>query len=63
MHLALAFGLLPLVSAGARGHGANQVKSFSDFADPSTACTLLKQKFSNLTYLPDEEGYEKESEG
>lgn len=62
MHFSLLLALIPSVSAWLR-----PLRNTADFskgpADPTIVCNLLKYKFTNLTYLPNDEGYLKESQG
>jgi hypothetical protein len=66
MKAALVLALLPLASAYHNGFISDTPKTFDTFSnqtDPSTVCGLLKQKFSNLTFIPTDAGYQKENEG
>jgi hypothetical protein len=66
MHASLFIALIPLASAYYNGFIGDTPKAFDTFfkqADPSAACLLLKQKFSNLTFIPTDVGYKKENEG
>lgn len=59
----LFLGLLPLVSAVSTGYGTNWTETNSSSPNPSYVCDSLKAKFSNLTFLPTDAGYQNESRG
>lgn len=62
MRLSTTLGLLPLASAGYCDN-SKPIEEVSPFADPSIVCNLLKQQYGNLTYLPNDEGYQNETQG
>ncbi|KAH7083199.1 hypothetical protein BKA63DRAFT_549625 [Paraphoma chrysanthemicola] len=57
MYSTLLLSLLPLASAG----GRHSTKT-KNLADPGIACSLLKQQFANITYLPSDAGFEAETQ-
>ncbi|KAK7183117.1 hypothetical protein DPSP01_010902 [Paraphaeosphaeria sporulosa] len=61
MYTALLLGLLPLASATIKGKEGNCAAEHIKFANPSHVCNTLKAQFANLTFLPEDQGYEKET--
>lgn len=63
MHPRLLFGILPLVAARSTGYGTDFIANVSEHADPAVACNILKTRFANLTFLPEDVGYKNETQG
>lgn len=61
MRFCLLLTLLPLAVAK-QSHGHVTSVASKDVTDPTIVCDLLKHKFFNLTYLPNDEGYEHETQ-
>lgn len=63
MRSCLALSLLPLVATATKPRPYKQAATAADYSDPTIVCNLLKSKYSNITYLPTDAGYEAESQG
>lgn len=57
------FRTLLLSASAARAACVASTNTSSQLSDPSQTCALLKQNFSNITLLPEDQGYKDENEG
>ncbi|KAF2852610.1 FAD-binding domain-containing protein [Plenodomus tracheiphilus IPT5] len=61
MRSIFAFAFAPSVVAG-KGLRHRPAATDANYADPTIICNHFKQRFSNITFLPTDEGYEHESQ-
>ena len=53
--------LLPILLVASAS--ASQFATSYNISDPTTACEVLKHKYPNITYLPEDAGYTEENQG